>query len=82
MLLGIGQFLPIKSLLLIFLKATSAFSLFHVIFIIYGAQSPLVDEFELIFWQFCDNMIEMNVVCGINFKGLTAKIFLKEICQF
>ena len=54
---------------------------FYVIIINYRLQRRLVDKFELNFGQFSDNMIQMNVVCGANFKVLSEKIFLKENCQ-
>ena len=49
---------------------------FYVILINYGLQRHLVDEFVLNFGQFRDNMILMNVVCGVNFKVPREKIFL------
>ena len=54
---------------------------FYVIIINYRLQRHLVDEFVLNFGQFRDNMIQMNVVCGANFKVLSEKIFQLEFCQ-
>ena len=54
---------------------------FYVIIIKYRLQRRLVDKFELNFEQFNDNMIQMNVICGANFKVPRDNIFLKENCQ-